>query len=569
MYLIDNESPTGSEFQETLEQDINGFLKDMQNTIPLTWYKFQHLLEEMGQQKIHVAYDEVCKLATQCGISKENLKHTLNYLHDLGIVMHFKQNRQLRDIVVLNPWKVNNITEKLITAVNANNKMIQIWNKLDYEGILEEQLIRYIWSEELAEDETTFKVFLNLMKQFGLLCEQIKNEKNASRSFFVPCRLKCSGEEMTCTPDNDQMVSIYIISDGFLLDTIFHRLVVKLIEMVKAKGYTTAPELFYNKATIKFGHHTLSLGQLIIDNKPCVKLEISVNGKPTDTGTGELSPIVCMQVLEYLKKELKTLTRGIKHPGYVLRVMCWSDLQDHFHDMEECLNNACIQCVKGFQETNKLQKLFKNMTCHVYLADNDLHSIKQGMGEDWKLLGVRLGLKWRRINQMLNCNRQPDCPIMDMLIEWRSIQKYETNQVEVMDKALKDHGLTCLADSLFASQRHVTSGEQSTVQTSHQIEREKDGYLADIDMLIIAKNLDNDWKSLGHILGFEYFELSQITSQFGPSIVEASLEMLVRWRDKQKANVNHLESIKCALTKFQHNALKEALKTYYQEKYNY
>ncbi|XP_033096600.1 probable serine/threonine-protein kinase roco4 [Anneissia japonica] len=124
MYLIDNESSSGSKFQEKLEQDICGFLNAMPNTIPLTWFNLQRLLQEMGEKEMHVDYDEVCKVATQCGILKENLKHTLNYLHDLGIVMYFQDNRQLRDTVVLNPRKVSNITEELITAVKTDDEMV-------------------------------------------------------------------------------------------------------------------------------------------------------------------------------------------------------------------------------------------------------------------------------------------------------------------------------------------------------------------------------------------------------------------------------------------------------------
>ncbi|XP_033100564.1 uncharacterized protein LOC117104024 [Anneissia japonica] len=561
MYLIDNE--------KTLKQDICGFLKAMLNTIPLTWHKLQRLLQEMGRKAMHVHYNEVCKAATKCGILQENLIHALNYLHDLGIVMYFQQNRKLRDTVVINPWKVNNITEKLITAVKTDDRMVQLWNKLDKEGILEEELIRYILREELRRDE--IGVFLELMKQVGFTCEQIKTQKNAHRSFYVPCRSKFSSEEMTITPDNDQTVSIYMTSDAFLFESTYHHIVVRLIEMVQAKCFSATPKLFYNKAIIDFGcDHTLRLGQVIIENKPSVKLEISRKPemledacKPSDTGTGGPSPNVCIQVLEYLEKELKVLTSGMKHLSYIVRVLCWSDLQDHFHNLEECLKDD-ILCGEKILKTSKLQKLFKNMTYgnHIYLTDEYLLRISKDMGLEWKQLGVKLGLSWNRINQiwMYCCKRQPECTL-EMLTEWRSLQKYETNQVKIMAKALKDEKRIDLANWLFASQCHVKPDE-CTIQPPHRTHY--DGYLTDMDMLCIAKELNNDWKTLGIYLGMKQSELKRIETDFEPS-VDASLEMLVRWRERQKANGNHLEKMSNALEELERFDIKDELQTYYHQ----
>ncbi|XP_033110303.1 uncharacterized protein LOC117111496 [Anneissia japonica] len=79
------------------------------------------------------------------------------------------------------------------------------------------------------------------------------------------------------------------------------------------------------------------------------------------TSTGEPSPRVCMQVLEFLKKEMQVLTSGMKHTRYKFRVLCWTSLREmHFHDLEECLENVCIPCGKELITTIKLQKMFKN-----------------------------------------------------------------------------------------------------------------------------------------------------------------------------------------------------------------
>ncbi|XP_033112389.1 probable serine/threonine-protein kinase qkgA [Anneissia japonica] len=305
MYAIDNKFPLKSVMLKTLKQDVGGFLKAMPKTIPLKWLDFQSQIQEIGRTAIRMTYVKVCEVATKCGISVENLIHILNYLHDLGIILYFENNRILRHTVITNPRKLIEIFKKIITVVEPYDsdkwpKMMTLWNKLDDEGILEEDLVRHLWRDEVSQDESSFEVFLELMKQFGLLCEQ-KNVESRQRSFFVPCRLKRSKESLSIKPDTDGMVSIYMASEDFIPDSIFHPLVVSLIRMVQDMGYTAKLELFSNNAIIALGRdHILSLGPVVINNKPSLKLEVL--HKPidqegdTNVAACEPSPRVCMQV---------------------------------------------------------------------------------------------------------------------------------------------------------------------------------------------------------------------------------------------------------------------------------
>ncbi|XP_033116369.1 uncharacterized protein LOC117116441, partial [Anneissia japonica] len=371
MYAIDNKFPTQSNMLTTLKQDVGGFLKAMPKTIPLKWLEFQRILQENGRTEVRMSYSKVCEVATSCGISVKNLIHTLNYLHDLGIILYFENNKLLKDTVITNPRKLIDIFRKIITVVEPDDSdkwasMIKLWNKLDNEGILEEEVVRHLWRHEISKDEFSCEVFLELMKQFGLLCEQIKNQESKYRSFFVPCRLKRSKDNVSIQLDTAQMVSIYMASEDFIPDSVFHPLVVSLIGMVQDMGYKAMLELFSNYANIRLGlEHSLSLGPVVINNKPSLKLEILrmpiTQEDGTKTPTGEPSPRVCMQVLEFLKKEMQVLTSGMKHTRYKLRVLCWTSLREmHFHDLEECLENAYIPCGKELITTAKLQRMFKN-----------------------------------------------------------------------------------------------------------------------------------------------------------------------------------------------------------------
>ncbi|XP_033103963.1 probable serine/threonine-protein kinase pats1 [Anneissia japonica] len=122
MYAISNKYASQCKMLKTLKQDVGGFLKEMPKTIPLKWLKFQQILQENGRTSLHMTYAKVCKVATECGISVENLIHTLNYLHDLGIILYFENNRLLKHAVITNPRKLIFILKKIITEVEPDVK---------------------------------------------------------------------------------------------------------------------------------------------------------------------------------------------------------------------------------------------------------------------------------------------------------------------------------------------------------------------------------------------------------------------------------------------------------------
>ncbi|XP_033097235.1 uncharacterized protein LOC117101371 [Anneissia japonica] len=185
--------------------------------------------------------------------------------------------------------------------------------------------------------------------------------------------------------------------------------------------------------------------------------------------------------------------------------------------------------------------------------------------ESWRRLGVRLKLKWSDIKKIANNNRQVEDRIMELLVTWRDFQT--KNQVPIMVKALRQQQLVGLARDV--SERHGYSDEPEVAQTqtNKKYQTLEHGCLDDTDMLIISESLDNDWKYFGIYLGLKRSEINQIQSDFTPPTVDASIEMLVQWRERQKAEVNHLKTITEALNKVERIDIKEELESYYQNKY--
>ncbi|XP_071948782.1 uncharacterized protein [Antedon mediterranea] len=304
--------------------------------------------------------------------------------------MYTGTNEKLRNIVITNLHWMIEILTKVITVFTPmfemkkaeDRKQLQkLWGKLSNEGVLEEMLLRYLWRNE---DEDLFDVFVELMKVFCLLFEKTKEIKEANRIFLVSCRMKVDKKDiLKVTADDTQTVSIYLTPTDFLSDAVYHTLVVAFLELMTEKGSDDS-EVFRNRSDFKFSGHTLSLGSVKIyheKEKPCaLKLEISRWNKIDDersdgkeTEVSEPEPSVCMEVLSYLKEQLKTVCNIYEGIGYNLRVLCTACNPDEHHliDLDECLKNDFVPCGRRIKamDTARIKHLF-SMSKLVWLFFN-------------------------------------------------------------------------------------------------------------------------------------------------------------------------------------------------------
>ncbi|XP_033098966.1 uncharacterized protein LOC117102692 isoform X1 [Anneissia japonica] len=179
------------------------------------------------------------------------------------------------------------------------------------------------------------------------------------------------------------------------------------------------------------------------------------------------------------------------------------------------------------------------------------------MDVSWRSFGVCLGLPWSKVNKFFADEQQTEQAIVSMLTYWRDSLDRDRHQLKVLCIALREHGNVRLAGELYQGDL-----DDETTPIAIHI-----GHLADVDMLFIAKHLCIDWTTLGIILGFKRSELKQIELCFRFSVVEASIEMLVKWREKHEANVNHLAMMDDALEQLEREDIRQELQTYYQQRY--
>ncbi|XP_071960452.1 uncharacterized protein [Antedon mediterranea] len=235
-----------------------------------------------------------------------------------------------------------------------DKKMKTLWKRLEEEGILEEKLLRYLWT---TQNRDHFEIFIEVMRVFWLLYEK-KSVQEGNREFLVPCRMKVfTNTSLEVTKDDMHMVSIYLTPTDFLPEAVYHTLVVVFLELMNGTDSDDS-KVFRNRSDFEFKDHKVSLGAVQINReneKPhAIKLQIyrrTENSFDTEVGGAkpkkrQLKPSVCMEVLSYLRVQLQTVCNIYERSGYNLRVVCdaCNPKEHHLVYLEKCLKNDVVPC---------------------------------------------------------------------------------------------------------------------------------------------------------------------------------------------------------------------------------
>ncbi|XP_033110686.1 uncharacterized protein LOC117111803 [Anneissia japonica] len=427
------------------------------------------------------------------------------------------------------------------------------------------------------------------------------------RIFYVLSRLKPKRIHATQTKDYGICaVSIFHDFGNYLPDDVFQRGVTKFIERFQVKD--VEPTLSNEHVEVDIDEfHLVVLSVASIKHRRMFKTTIirrNIFNAAQLTQEDEPSPIVCKKVLTFLERGLKICQSGARGVELTRYIAC--DCRDaHMHivrqfdmDVLPCGSNGMevtryrrlfeddVQqqeltgmgrrapwlprwirpCAKGVQPSRRVTRARKgqrtdkdNMLKQDFVDDAVIATVSEEMNYSWKGFGVRLGVSWARVNRFCaEERRDSQKAIANMMKYWRNNVKNETHQLKVLCIALRQHKYKRLAGELFSGDL----GDEILTLAKHE------GYLADVDLLFVAERLGVDWRAFGIDIGLKDHEMQQIEMSFPPPpIVDAILEMLVEWREKQEPQENYLAKMSNELEAFGKRDISEELNNYYQEKY--
>ena len=157
LYKVDSEDGKGISALKDIISNIAWQLPHMQTAWVDSWFRVRELLEQ--NEKNWIGYSEFCKICHSEGLDKKQIGILDEYLHDLGVIIHF-QDIKLQDMVILKPeWATKAVYKILDTdAVKERN------------GILLHSELGQIWDTSIYPQEIHPKL-LDLMNKFELAYE--------------------------------------------------------------------------------------------------------------------------------------------------------------------------------------------------------------------------------------------------------------------------------------------------------------------------------------------------------------------------------------------------------------
>lgn len=176
-YFIRVSALTG-EGLDTLKKEIVNNIEKLDHIgefLPTVWLEVRKKLKSLDKDYISIqSYLRICK---DYGLNEDDSLILSQYLHDLGVFLHFSDNEILKDIIFLNPeW-----------ATNAVYKIIYNRDVQESNGEFNFNDLKSIWTLKDGYSEKNFIHLIELMKKFEL-CFQLPN----TNRFIVPELLKVS-----------------------------------------------------------------------------------------------------------------------------------------------------------------------------------------------------------------------------------------------------------------------------------------------------------------------------------------------------------------------------------------
>lgn len=160
------------DFKKVLIAEV-GKLSEIHKEFPASWFEIKSQLEKMQADEIpYITFHDYISRCVKASIENEESQRTLiDFLHDLGIALSFQDDRELRDLAVLNPEWVTRGVYALI-----DNAQITLER-----GILKrEDIGKYLNEKEYPPGETQ-DFIIKMMRKFKLLVDIEKD-----KVFLIP-----------------------------------------------------------------------------------------------------------------------------------------------------------------------------------------------------------------------------------------------------------------------------------------------------------------------------------------------------------------------------------------------
>ncbi|XP_078354091.1 uncharacterized protein LOC144638729 isoform X2 [Oculina patagonica] len=331
---------------------VSNKLPYIDEAIPIKWLKYEKALQmmlELGYKWISLdrakyIASKVCKIG-----GDDETKTLLNFLHDLRILIHFDDSPELNTLVVLDPQWLIDVFKKVITVRPYHWKEKEfedLWCKLEGEGILDENLVKHVWSD-LNHQRETFEGLIAIMEKFGLLCPWPLSDGSCSKRYLVPSMLKSHPPEaLVKLAASAQVPSLFVkFESGQVPSGLFPRLLLQFFQWGKEEFWRPGnPKLYHNFARFFMSGDE---GCSVILQCHSSSIEVLYHSVGDNTADFSCTRVVRRQlglILECMRNQLCWLNNMRYQMSVICPVCCEGSAVVHCdtHDVQSCKQEECL-----------------------------------------------------------------------------------------------------------------------------------------------------------------------------------------------------------------------------------
>ena len=260
VFCVDNtKSGTKSECEEIvrLREAVHVVSKELPHVteaIPIKWLKYEKALRALKESDYRfISLVKAKEIASKvCNISDNKVKTVLNFLHDLRVLIYFDDNPELSELVFLDIQWLIDVFKNVITvrAFREEKNFAHLWERLEIEGILEDELLKHVWNSLIPQRET-HESLIAIMEKFSLLCPWPSSQDFPDKRYIVPSMLRTLlPEEISNLVESAKTPSLFIKFDtGRVPPGLFPRFVLEFLLWCSNEfPRLVLPELYNNFA---------------------------------------------------------------------------------------------------------------------------------------------------------------------------------------------------------------------------------------------------------------------------------------------------------------------------------
>jgi small GTP-binding protein len=319
-----------------LANEIKTKLKNLEHIgkpLPKTWVKVRERLQEIKAPIIGIDdYETICE---ESGVEKpEYRRQILEYLHDLGIALNYRQDANLQNKLILKPnWVID-----ALYVVLKDEKINKSFGKFSSDDVFG------LWKDYKADEKT---ILLQLMQKGKF---EVAYKLEGKNEYIAPILLP----EIAPEYDFDETDSLQIHFEyAFKPKGIISRLIVRFHENIALRA--DGEQIVWKKGVLLGYKNSLAR---IIESERSRKITITVSGA---------SPVENRELITIIRTEIKRIHRDWfenrlsfeeKIPCYC--EVCQAESEPQFYELETVESyyaiNQEINCDKSVK-AKRLQRV--------------------------------------------------------------------------------------------------------------------------------------------------------------------------------------------------------------------